>query len=73
MLLCQYQITNPININTAGFNELIQIPGIGPAYAKKIIRHRKKYNGFKTIDDIKRIKGIGGKKFENMKNYIKVQ
>lgn len=62
-----------ININTAGFNELIQIPGIGPAYAKKIIEYRKKYNGFKTIDAIKRIKGIGKKKFNNMKNYIKVQ
>ena len=62
-----------ININTAGFNELIQIPGIGPAYAKKIIEYRKKYNGFKTINAIKRIKGIGEKKFNNMKNYIKVQ
>jgi competence protein ComEA len=62
-----------ININTARIDELIQIPGIGPAYAKKIIDYRKKYNGFRTIEEIKRIKGIGDKTFEKMKGYIKVK
>ncbi len=62
-----------ININTARIDELIQIPGIGPAYAKKIIEYRTKYNGFRTIEEIKRIKGIGDKTFEKMKGYIKVK
>ncbi|MCK4576772.1 ComEA family DNA-binding protein [candidate division WOR-3 bacterium] len=62
-----------ININTADFNELQRIPCIGPAYAQKIIEYRKKYNGYKTIGEIKRIKGIADKKFEKMKNYIKVK
>ncbi|TES91324.1 MAG: helix-hairpin-helix domain-containing protein [Candidatus Cloacimonadota bacterium] len=62
-----------ININSAGFNELQRIPGIGPAYSKKIIEYRKKHKGFKNIAEIKRIKGIGEKKFEKMKNYITIK
>lgn len=62
-----------ININTAGFGELTQIPGIGPSYAKKILEYRKTYNGFKTIKEIKSIKGIGEKKFKTMKDYITIK
>jgi len=62
-----------ININAAGIDVLMQIPGIGPAYAKKIIEYRTKHNGFRTIEEIKRIKGIGDKTFEKMKGYIKVK
>lgn len=62
-----------ININTANMGKLMQLPGIGPSYAKKILEYRKKHNGFKRIDDIKRIKGIGEKKFETMKNHITIK
>lgn len=62
-----------ININAARPVELMQLPGIGPSYAQKIVEYRKKHNGFKKIADIKRIKGIGEKKFEKIKNYIKVK
>ncbi len=59
-----------ININTANLRKLMQLPGIGPSYAKKILEYRKKYNGFRKISDIKKIRGIGEKKFETMKDYI---
>ncbi len=62
-----------ININTAGETELTQLPGIGPVTAQKIMDYRKTNGLFKTIDDIKNVSGIGDKKFEQIKDKIKVK
>lgn len=59
-----------ININTASESELENIPGVGPATAKKIIDYRNKSGKFSSIEDIKNVSGIGDKKFENMKDSI---
>ena len=48
-----------ININTATALELDKLPGVGPVRAADIISYREKNNGFKTIEDLKNIKGIG--------------
>lgn len=61
-----------ININTADAVELDKIPGIGPARAADIINYRETHNGFKTIEEMKNIKGIGDKTFESMKHLITV-
>ncbi len=62
-----------VNINTADINELDSLPGIGPATAQKIIDYRTEHGQFKSIDEIKNVSGIGEKKFENMKDKIKVR
>jgi comEA protein len=62
-----------ININTATKDELVKLPGVGPSTAEKIIEYREKINGFKKIEDIMKVKGIGQKKFEKMKPYIFVE
>lgn len=59
-----------ISINTADQNELISIPGIGVKTAEKIITYRNIHNGFKYIEEIKNISGIGDKKYEIIKDYI---
>jgi competence protein ComEA len=64
------QISSKININTAGSSELDKIPGVGPARAADIIMYRESKGGFKTIEEIKNIKGIGDKTFESMKDLI---
>lgn len=61
-----------ININTADENELSKLPGIGLNYAKKIMEYRKENGNFEKIEDIMKVKGIGKKKFEKIKNFIKV-
>jgi len=62
-----------ININTADETELTKLPGIGPATAQKIIDYRKTKGAFKTIEEIKNVSGIGDKKFEQIKDKIKVK
>ena len=62
-----------ININTASKEQLILLPGVGDSTSDKIITYRKEYGGFKKIEDIMKIKGIGTKKFEKLKPYITIE
>ena len=61
-----------ININTADLSKLKEIPGVGDVKAKSIIEYREKNGGFKSIEDIKNIDGIGEKTFEKIKDSITI-
>ena len=65
-------ITGKININTANASELDSLPGIGPAYAGRIIDYRNANGGFKSINEIKNVKGIGDKTFEKFRDRITI-
>ena len=65
--------TFPININSASADELTLLPGIGEATAKKVLEYRIKNNGFKTKNEIMKVKGIGKVKFEKIKDKIYVE
>lgn len=62
-----------ININTANEEELMKLPGVGPATAKKIIDFRNQQNSFTYIEDILNVSGIGEKKFEQIKDLIDIR
>ena len=61
-----------ININTADEKQLQQIKGVGPAIAGRIIDYRTNNGAFKSVDEIKKVRGIGDKTFEKMKDFITV-
>ncbi|NLO89277.1 MAG: ComEA family DNA-binding protein [Clostridia bacterium] len=61
-----------ININQATLEQLDTLPGIGPAYGKRIIEYREKNGGFKSIEEIMEVSGIGPKTFEKIKDLITV-
>ena len=62
-----------ININTASTKELTKLNGIGDTIASSIIEYRNANNGFKTIDEIKKVKIIGEKTFNKIKDFITVK
>ncbi|WFD11542.1 helix-hairpin-helix domain-containing protein [Tepidibacter hydrothermalis] len=64
--------SSKIDINKASSSELKSLTGIGDVTASKIIEYRSQNGKFKTIDEIRMVKGIGEKKFESIKNDIKV-
>lgn len=61
-----------ININTADQKTLTTLPGIGEAKANDIIKYRNANGGFKSIDEIKNVSGIGSSTFEKIKNLITI-
>ncbi len=62
-----------ININTATVEELTLLKGIGEKKAHSIIEHRKEAGPFATIEDLKNVKGVGGKIFNKIKDLIVVE
>lgn len=56
-----------VNINTAGVEELDELPGVGPATAQAIVEDREANGPFSSIEDLMRVSGIGEKKFEKLK------
>ena len=62
-----------ININTATAEELMQLNGIGPKYAARIIEYREKYGPFKTPEGLMQVSGIGQKTFEKNQEIIIVE
>lgn len=62
----------PLNLNTATAADLQALPGVGAATAKLIIEHRQKNGGFKKIEELMTIKGIGEKSFLKLKPMVTV-
>lgn len=59
-----------VNINTASKQELISLPYIGESKADNILKYRKEHGEFKSKSDILKVKGIGDKIFEKIKDEI---
>lgn len=64
--------SSKININTASEAELTEITGVGATRAKAIISYREEKGGFRRVEDIKNITGIGDKTYEKIKDKITV-
>lgn len=61
------------NINTADEKALAALPSIGPAKATAIVGYRKDHGNFKNVDDLKKVKGIGVKTIEKLRDQIAVE
>lgn len=62
----------PLNLNTATAAELAELPGVGEAIARRIVRHRKKSGKFRRVEELLVIRGISPKKLEGLRPYITV-
>jgi len=60
-----------VNLNSATQEELVSLPGIGASKAKAIIDYRTAHP-FKSVDEVKNVRGIGDHLFENLKGKISV-
>ena len=61
-----------LNINQATAKDLEILPGIGPILAQRIIEERKRIGKFSCLEDLLKVKGIGPKRLEKIKDRLKI-
>jgi comEA protein len=62
----------PVNINTATRDELMELPGIGASMADRILQYRSDHGAFSLPEQLRKVKGIGTKKFGKLRPHITV-
>lgn len=62
-----------VNINKATSAQLQSLNGIGPSKAQEIINYRKAHGGFKSVDELVNVKGIGPKTLQDLKSQVSVR
>jgi len=62
----------PVNLNTATADQLDTLDGVGPATAQKILEYRQQHGGFRTVDDLAQVPGIGPKKLAALRGKVQV-
>lgn len=58
------------SINRASAAELTRLPGIGPALAERIVQYRERCGGFRSVEELKNVKGIGDKIFARIAAHL---
>lgn len=62
-----------INLNLANWREFDNLPGIGPQLAQRIIDDRAANGRFNSVEELKRVKGIGETKYRGLVKYISLE
>jgi competence protein ComEA len=60
----------PVNLNAATVDQLTELDGVGPKTAQKIIDYRDANGGFKNVEELLEVPGIGPAKFEQLKGQV---
>ena len=61
-----------LDVNTANAQELVQLPGVGPSLAQRIVDYRQQNGPFQTVDDLQNVPGIGPSKFERLAPFVRL-
>ncbi len=65
-------VSAPLNLNTASADQLEALPGIGARTAALIVEYRQKNGGFKKVEDLMNVRGVGEKSFLKLKALVTV-
>ena len=62
-----------VNVNTATLEELQLLPGIGPSRARSILAMREQRGGFKSVDELAEVKGIGQASLARLRPFVRLE
>jgi len=63
----------PLDLNRVSVEDLCLIPGIGESLASEIVTYRERRTGFRSVDELKNVKGIGEKKYKDLKGCFTIK
>ena len=63
---------NPLDLNRAGESDLVRLPGIGPALARRILSFRSDHGRFARVEDLRKVRGIGPRTLERIRPLVRV-
>jgi competence protein ComEA len=66
-------LSGVVNVNTASAEEIAMLPGVGPARARAIIELRQQRGGFKRVEDLLEVKGIGEAGLAKLRPYLALE
>ena len=72
-VFAEEKITGVVNVNTASAAELEMLPGIGASRAKAVIEAREAKGGFKSLDDLLTVKGIGEASLAKLRPHLTLE
>lgn len=61
----------PVSLNTATLEQLDTLPGVGPVLAQHILDHRTQQGGFRSVDELRDVKGIGEQRFADLRDLVR--
>jgi len=63
----------PLNLNQVSMEDLCLIPGIGEVLAREMIAYRERRRGFRSVEELKHVRGIGENKYQSFKTFFTVK
>ncbi|MGW1887904.1 helix-hairpin-helix domain-containing protein [Streptomyces sp. NPDC001970] len=61
----------PISLNSATVEQLDTLPGVGPVLAQHIVDYRTEHGGFRSVDELREVKGIGERRFADLQTLVR--
>jgi competence protein ComEA len=61
----------PVSLNTATADQLNTLPGVGPVLAQHIIDYRTQHGGFRSVDELRQVNGIGDRRFADLRELVR--
>ncbi|TQL22560.1 competence protein ComEA [Streptomyces sp. SLBN-134] len=63
--------TAPVSLSTATLDQLDALPGVGPVLAQHILDHRTRNGGFRSVDELREVNGIGDRRFADLRDLVR--
>ncbi|CAL9415309.1 hypothetical protein SUDANB99_01730 [Streptomyces sp. enrichment culture] len=66
------QAEGPVSLNTATVEQLDTLPGVGPVLARHIVEHRTRHGGFRSVEELREVRGIGARRFADLRPRVRL-
>ncbi|HZC68207.1 MAG TPA: helix-hairpin-helix domain-containing protein [Nitrospirales bacterium] len=67
----RHPVSFPLDLNSALMEDFLELPGIGEELAQRLVEYRKSHGGFRSVEDLRKVRGIGEKRMERLRTLVR--